>query len=93
MAIKGPSGGESEVADYIKRELTAAGVPASAMRQANWKLIHFYEDDRLELYKLDVDPSETKNLADDQPNVARHLKRQLDDWRDEVQANVPTLKK
>ena len=37
--------------------------PGSAVRKGDWKLIHYYEEDREELFNLRDDPGETKNLA------------------------------
>ena len=39
------------------------GEPSSLFRDGDWKLIHYYEDDRNELYDLSVDPAETSDLA------------------------------
>ncbi len=64
--------------------------PASAVRQDNWKLIHYYEDDRLELFDLAQDISESHDLASTQPAKAAELKSKLDDWRSAVDANAPT---
>ena len=47
--------------------------PFSVVRQGNWKLIHFYEDDRQELYNLKDDPSERKDLAKANPGQAQEL--------------------
>ena len=43
------------------------GTPGSSIRAGDYKLIHFFEDDRLELYNLQEDISEEHNLADEQP--------------------------
>jgi len=43
------------------------GIPGSSIRAGDYKLIHFFEDDRLELYNLQEDISEEHNLADEQP--------------------------
>ncbi len=64
--------------------------PASAMRQGPWKLIEFFEDGRLELYKLDEDIGETKNLAGAEPQRARSMHEALKDWRRSVGALMPT---
>ena len=64
--------------------------PASAMRKDRWKLIHYYEDDRNELYDLNQDPGETKDLSALQPQLTGMLRTKLDQWRSEVDANVPT---
>jgi arylsulfatase A len=62
---------------------------ASAVRQGDFKLIHFYLDNRLELYNLKEDPSEKTNLATTMPEKAQELKAALDRWRSEVNAEVP----
>lgn len=63
--------------------------PASAVRRGDWKLLEFFEDDRLELYQLADDPAETKNLASAEPERARALRQILHDWRARVGARLP----
>ena len=63
--------------------------PGAAIRQGDFKLIHFYEDDRVELYNLREDLGETRNLARRQPAKARDLRQKLDRWRQQVAAVVP----
>ena len=64
---------------------------ASAIRKGNYKLLHFYEDNRLELYDLRKDPSEKKNLSKEMPEKATELKRLLDKWKTSVNAEQPVL--
>jgi len=64
--------------------------PASAIRAGDWKLIHYYEDNRLELFNLKTDPAETKNLAATQPAKAKALHEKIDAWRKETDAKAPT---
>lgn len=54
--------------------------PYSAVRMGDWKLIHFYEDGRDELYDLGKDLSETTDLAGQEPQRALTLRRRLDQW-------------
>lgn len=63
--------------------------PASAMRRDDWKLVEFFEDGRLELYNLRLDPSETKDLAQEHEKTAREMQRELAAWRQEVNAQMP----
>jgi uncharacterized sulfatase len=63
--------------------------PASAIRAGDWKLIHYYEDNRMELFNLKTDPAETNNLAATQPAKAKALREKLDAWRKETDANTP----
>lgn len=60
------------------------GRPASAIRQGKWKLIEQLEDHSLELYDLEADVSETKNVAAENKEVAERLAAELDRWRKQV---------
>lgn len=62
------------------------GVPSGAVRLGSWKLLEFFEDGRLELFNLDVDPGERRNLIRKEPARARKLHQTLIDWRKEVNA-------
>lgn len=63
--------------------------PASAIRDGEWKLIEFFEDNRLELYHLTSDLGETINLVDQEPQRADRLRRALQAWRQDVNARMP----
>ncbi|WP_417848397.1 sulfatase [Thalassoglobus sp.] len=71
--------------------------PAGAIRQGPWKLIEFFEDGKLELYNLENDISETRNLLDDtsrtkedHQQIATQMQRELADWRESINAKMPT---
>lgn len=49
------------------------GTPSSAVINGDWKLIHFMETDKYELYNLKEDPSERKDLFQTQKNKALEL--------------------
>jgi len=64
--------------------------PSSAVREGDFKLIEFFEDDgRAELYNLRDDPHEKKNLAATQPAKAATLSRSLHTWQQETGAAIP----
>lgn len=65
------------------------GSPTGAVRAGNFKLIEFYEDNLVELYDLDQDIGEHKNLAADMPQRAFAMRKLLDDWRRQVGARMP----
>ncbi|MFW6154514.1 MAG: sulfatase [Planctomycetota bacterium] len=65
------------------------GTPGAAVVDGPWKLIRFFEDDRLELYHLDTDVSEQHDLADAHPDIARRLRGRLTAWQREVEALIP----
>src|SRR5262249_15570611 len=45
------------------------GMPGSAVREGRWKLIEWSEGDQVELYDLAADPSEKRNVAEDNADV------------------------
>tara|TARA_R110002049_G_C9164872_1_gene561351 strand:- start:762 stop:2369 length:1608 start_codon:yes stop_codon:yes gene_type:complete len=67
------------------------GEPSSIIRKENWKLIHYYEDGRDELYNLVNDPSEQKDVAKDNAEVAKKLRNELDAFLVETNANMPEM--
>ncbi|WP_145372370.1 sulfatase [Maioricimonas rarisocia] len=63
--------------------------PQSAIRAGRYKLIHFYDDDRDELYDLANDLGEQHDLSGEQPQRARELRQRLDAALLEMQARMP----
>lgn len=63
--------------------------PYSAIRSGSWRLVNFYEDDRVELFDLASDPGETTDLAVREPERVATLKKQLDAWLLDVGAQMP----
>jgi len=51
--------------------------PGSVIRDGDWKYIHFYDDNRKELYNLKTDIGETNNLIKTNPEKASELANQL----------------
>lgn len=62
------------------------GRPGGAVRQGDFKLIEFYDDNTMELYNLREDVGERENLAERMPEKAAALRKLLDDWRKSVNA-------
>ena len=67
--------------------------PGSAIRNKDWKLIEFHEDNRLELYNLKDDISESKNLSKKFPELTKNLKNQLNQIKIKLSANSTTINK
>ncbi len=63
------------------------GVPSSAMRKGNMKLIEFFETQTIEMYDLENDPGEKNNLAMKYPEQAAMLYSELKSWQ--TQTNAP----
>ncbi len=64
--------------------------PASAIRKGDWKLIEFFQDNRIELYNLKDDLGETSDLARENSEKARELLDELDAWQESTKAPVPS---
>lgn len=64
--------------------------PVSALRAGNWKLLHYYEDGRDELYDLGGDPGERNDLAQGRPVEKARLRSLLDAWLKSVDAQLPS---
>ncbi|GFD68613.1 sulfatase [Alteromonas sp. KUL106] len=66
------------------------GEPSSMIRQGDWKLIYYHEDQRVELYNLAKDIGEQSDLAKKQQLITTQLKAQLDAWLLATNAQFPT---
>ena len=62
----------------------------AAIRAGRHKLILRFEDDSVELYDLDKDIGETKNIAKQELELANKLKSKLKSWLKETGANMPS---
>lgn len=65
------------------------GEPSSIIRNGEWKLIHYYEDGRDELYNLKNDLEETTDVAADHPDIAKALTDKLFAYLQDVGARYP----
>lgn len=66
------------------------GAPSGAVRSGDWKLIEWYEDGTRELFNIREDIGEHHNRAADMPDKVRDLAGQLNAWRHNVGAVMPT---
>ncbi|MCM0649978.1 sulfatase [Clostridium swellfunianum] len=65
------------------------GSPSCSIRMGNYKLIMFFEDNRLELYNLEEDISEKVNLANKLPEIALEMHERLVKWINSIDAKIP----
>ena len=65
--------------------------PVSAIRQGDWKLLEFLEDNHVELYNLKEDVGEKNNMKKANPEKAKELLHLLTEWRQQVDASMPRL--
>ena len=75
---------------FETRDRTFRTRPGSVIRHGNWKLHEYFEDGGLELYNLEDDISEKKNLAKTHPEKVKQLYDMLAAWRKDLKAPVPT---
>jgi arylsulfatase A-like enzyme len=66
------------------------GAPAAAVRRGPWKLIHWFEDDRFELFNVVADLGEATDLAAREPARVVALRTELAAWQKNVGAKFPT---
>ncbi len=65
-------------------------IPYSAVRAGDWKLIECHGATSLELYNIADDIHEDHNLAALQPGRMMDLQERLQEWRESVDAQMPT---
>ena len=69
----------------------AGNTPSGAVRSGDYKLIEWFEDDRVELYNLADDIGEVNDLAILLPEKTEELRELLQKWRREADARMPRL--
>jgi arylsulfatase A-like enzyme len=65
------------------------GTPGGAVRQGDYKLIEFYDDDHVELYNVVKDMGEKVDLAARMSDKTGALRAMLHEWRRSVNADMP----
>ena len=65
------------------------GEPSTIVREGNWKLIHYWEDGRNELYNLALDIGEQNDVANENIETVERLKNKMESWLTETNANLP----
>ncbi|WP_235869076.1 sulfatase [Polaribacter aquimarinus] len=65
------------------------GEPSSIIQQNGWKLIHYWEDDREELFKLPSTEKDELNVVDEYPEIVKEMSNQLMIWLESVHAKYP----
>jgi len=81
--------GKAQVGIGVNDFAVSRTTPQSAIRVGRYKLIHFYDDDRDELYDLTKDLSEQHDLSSEQPERTRQLRQRLDAALSRMNARLP----
>ena len=63
--------------------------PGRALRKGSWKLVYFFEEERYELYQIEQDPEEKIDLAKQEVVKLEELKKSLNKWAVEMNAQTP----
>ncbi|MDA8775188.1 sulfatase [Opitutales bacterium] len=63
--------------------------PGASIRDGDWKLIKFYDQEKVELYNLKKDPSEKKDLAKKNSVKSKDLENKLIAWQKNIKAKLP----
>ncbi len=66
------------------------GEPSAILIQGDWKLIHYFEDGRSELYHLAQDIGEQRDLAAENPDRTASMLSALEEWQKQTGARRPT---
>lgn len=62
------------------------GKPGGTVHDGNYKLIHWYESDSLELYNIKSDPKESRNIYYENKSIGDSLFKALKDWKWNIKA-------
>jgi arylsulfatase A-like enzyme len=65
--------------------------PQSAIFLGNFKLMKFYEDNRVALFDLSKDISERNDLASQMPSEATRMRKMLESYLTAIDAQMPTV--
>ena len=65
--------------------------PGSALRNNDWKLVELHEENKVELYNLKDDLSETIDVSNKFPEITSRLVNKLNDIKIDLGANKATL--
>jgi arylsulfatase A-like enzyme len=67
------------------------GEPSSILLKEHWKLIHYWEDGRDELYNLQTDIGEKNNLSSQEQERVSSMRTILYSWLDSTNATYPKI--
>jgi arylsulfatase A-like enzyme len=59
----------------------------TVVRQGNYKLFHFFDTNKFELYDLETDPYETTNIAELNPKITNELFAKIVEWKNDINNN------
>lgn len=87
--LKGESIAERPLIWHYPHYGNQGGEPSSIIREGDWKLIHYYEDGREELYNLKADLEETTDVSANNTELVEKMSSKLFVMLDEMGARYP----
>ncbi len=73
----------------LRRPHFLGGRSSGAVRKGKWKLIHFFDTGDIELYDLENDISESRNLASSNAGKCRKLLKEMERFRERTGVEIP----
>lgn len=92
-AIRGETSDRGSLYWHFPHYHGSGNRPGGAIRSGDLKLVEWFEDGAVELYDLGSDLSERRDLAGERPDEVARLLGELRDWREEVGANMPLVRR
>ncbi|MFT5527290.1 MAG: arylsulfatase A-like enzyme [Pirellulaceae bacterium] len=89
--LKGAEIAERDLYWHYPHYGNQGGEPCAIIRSAEWKLIHYFEDGRDELYNIKADIGEQTEQLKSNPKVAQELSKKLNAWLKDTGALIPVL--
>jgi arylsulfatase A-like enzyme len=90
--LKGVAAAQRTIFWHYPHYSNQGGKPGTAVRNGDWKLIQWYEDEKRELYNLKDDVGETKDLSQQETQICNKLRLELETWRRKIGAQIPRRK-
>ncbi len=87
--LKGKRIGRKDIFWHYPQYAGKGDSPAAAIREGDWKLLEFYEDNHVELYNLKKDISEKNDVSKQYPELVKKLTNKLHNWQKNVDAKFP----
>lgn len=89
-ALKGGDIGKRSLFWHYPHYGNQGGEPSAIMMTDKWKLIHYFESGRNELYDVNADIGEENDLASENAEIVGQMEAALKKWQSEVGAEFPS---
>jgi hypothetical protein len=66
--------------------------PGGAVRVGQYKLLEYFENGTVQLFDLENDLGEQRDISKERPEITQELLKMLQDWRQQTDAKMPEIK-